>query len=227
VNPTPLGPVIAPALGIAISPVSIIAVILLLLSPQARTASLGSLLGWTTGIVAAVTAFALLSVVVPVRVPGVAHTVLAVIQLVVGLLLLGLAAVQWHRRSRPDGGARRTPAWMRAIDSATFPIAFAIGFVMAVNPPNLLLALAGGVAIGVSGPTGSGIVPAIAVFTVVAASTVLIPVAGHLLAAERLRRPLDGARLWLTRYDSAILTVVFVVLGALSAGQGITALSTG
>jgi len=227
VSPGALGEVIAPAVGIAISPVSIAAVILLLLSPRGRTTSIGFLLGWTFGIVVAVTAFAIMSAVVPLRVPGMARTVLGVTELVVGGLLLVLAAVRWRRRPRAEDGDGRAPAWMRAVDRATFPLAFALGFVMALNPPNLLLSLAGGAAIGVAGPGGSGIVPTIALFSVVAASTVLIPVAGHLVAADRLRRPLDRVRLWLTRHDSVILTVVFVVFGLLSAVQGFSALSTG
>ena len=69
-----------------------------------------------------------------------------------------LAAVQWRgddaRQGRPRAHTR-LDARGRQGDP---PIAFAVGFVMAVNPPNLLLSLAGGVAIGTSGLAGGGIV---------------------------------------------------------------------
>ena len=41
------------ALGVAISPIPIIATILMLLAPQARGTSVGFLLGWVLGIVVA------------------------------------------------------------------------------------------------------------------------------------------------------------------------------
>ena len=38
---------------------------------------------------------------------------------------------------------------------------------------------------------------AVAVFTVLAASTVAVPVLGYLVAAERMRGPLDSLKVWL------------------------------
>ncbi|HEX5730294.1 GAP family protein, partial [Microbacterium sp.] len=60
-----IGDILPLAIGIAISPIPIIAVILLLLSPKAKGTSIGFLLGWVLGIVAAVTVFTLLSSVIP------------------------------------------------------------------------------------------------------------------------------------------------------------------
>ena len=44
-----IGEILPLALGIAISPIPIIAAILMLLSPRARTTSVGFLLGWEIG----------------------------------------------------------------------------------------------------------------------------------------------------------------------------------
>ena len=49
-----IGAILPLALGIAISPIPIIAAILMLLSPKARGTSVGFLLGWVLGIVVAV-----------------------------------------------------------------------------------------------------------------------------------------------------------------------------
>jgi len=226
VSPAALGQAVAAALGIAMSPVTIATVILILFSPRARTSGLGFLLGWSFGIAAAVTTFTLVAAVVPMQAPGAARKVLGIIELTLGVLLLVLAAALWHRRraiSDPPG----TPGWMRAIDRVTFPIAFALGLMMAVNPPNLLLSLTGGVAIGVSGLTGGGVVAAIALFSVVAASTVSVPLIAYSVGRGRVMRSLDSLRAWLTRHNRVILTTVFAVLGALSVGQGISAVSTG
>ena len=226
-NSAALGQAIVAAVGIAISPVAVAAVILLLISPRAKAASIGFLAGWSLGIVVAVTAFSLLSTVAPTQVPGPAHTVLAIIQLVVGALLLVLAVIQWRARGVGKDTLPRTPTWMRAVDRATPPIACAVGLAMAINPPNLLLSLAGGIALGSSGLVGWGMVAAIAVFAVVAASTVLVPVVAYVIAAERLRVPLETFRLWLIRRNSAILTGVFTVVGLFAVGQGLSSLWSG
>ena len=44
-----IGDLLPTALGVAISPVPIIAVILMLLAPRAKAASVGFLLGWVSG----------------------------------------------------------------------------------------------------------------------------------------------------------------------------------
>lgn len=47
-----IGEILPLALGVAISPIPVIAAILMLLSPKAKGASAGLLLGWVVGIVA-------------------------------------------------------------------------------------------------------------------------------------------------------------------------------
>ena len=62
-----IGEILPLAVGIAISPVPIIAVILMLLSPRAKATSVGFLLGWLFGIIVAIVLFTLLSSVLPQR----------------------------------------------------------------------------------------------------------------------------------------------------------------
>ena len=58
---TAVGEILPLAVGVAISPVPIIAAILMLLSPQAKSTSLGFLVGWVAGISIAIVVFTLLS----------------------------------------------------------------------------------------------------------------------------------------------------------------------
>jgi hypothetical protein len=60
-----IGEILPLAVGIAISPIPIIAVILMLLSPRAKGTSLGFMIGWIAGIVVAIVVFTLLSSVIP------------------------------------------------------------------------------------------------------------------------------------------------------------------
>jgi threonine/homoserine/homoserine lactone efflux protein len=216
-----IGDILTPALGVAISPIPIIAAILMLLSSRARVTGTGFLLGWVLGIVVAVTAFTLLSAILPAEDPDGAQPIRGVVQLVLGALLLLLAGRQW--RGRPRAGAEPAmPKWMQAIDSITFPKALGLGFLLsAVNPKNLLLAASAGVTIGASGLTAGAIVLVIGIFTLIAASTVLVPVVGYLVAADRLRGPLDGLRRWLSEENAVIMAVLLLVIGVVLIGKGI------
>lgn len=216
-----IGDILPLALGVAISPIPIIAAILMLLSPKARVTSVGFLLGWVLGIVVAVTAFTLLSSVLPDSDPDASKPIQGVIQLILGALLLLLAVRQW--RGRPKAGEEPTmPKWMQAIDKVTFPVAFGLGFLLsAVNPKNLLMAAGAGVDIGSAGLDTGSIVLVIAIFTLIAASTVLVPVVGYLIAADKLRGPLDALRVWLGKENAVIMAVLLLVIGVSLIGKGI------
>lgn len=218
-----IGDILPLAVGVAISPIPIIAAILMLLSPRARVTSVGFLLGWVAGIVIAVTVFTLLSSVLPAGETEASHPVRGVVQLVLGVLLLLLALRQW--RGRPKAGEEPAlPKWMQAIDQVTFAKALGLGFLLsAVNPKNLLLAAAAGTDIGTADLDTGSIVVVIAVFTLIAASTILVPVVGYLIAADRLKAPLAALHGWLAKENAVIMAVLLLVIGANLIGKGIGA----
>jgi len=218
-----IGEILPLALGIAISPIPIVAAILMLLSPKARVTSVGFLLGWVLGIVIAVTVFTLLSAILPEDDPDASKPIQGTIQLILGVLLLLLAIGQWRRR--PKAGEEPVmPKWMQAIDKVSFPMALGLGFLLsAVNPKNLLMAVGAGLEIGSAALTTGEIVAVIAIFTLLAASTVLIPVVGYLIAAERLRGLLDELRGWLAQHNATIMSVLLLVIGVAMIGKGIAA----
>jgi threonine/homoserine/homoserine lactone efflux protein len=216
-----IGEILPLAVGIAISPVPIIAAILMLLSPKAKGASVGFLLGWITGIVVAIVVFTLLSSVLPAQDESGSSPVRGVIKIILGALLLFLALRQW--RGRPAEGEQATmPKWMSAIDSMTAGKALGLGFLLsAVNPKNLLMAISAGLIIGDAGLAVGQTVAVIVIFVLLAASTVLIPVVAYLIASERLAGPLDRLRAWLVNNNATIMAVLLLVIGVAVIGKGI------
>jgi threonine/homoserine/homoserine lactone efflux protein len=216
-----IGELLPLALGIAISPVPIIAAILMLLSPRAKKTSIAFLGGWLLGIVVAVTIFALLSALIPPTETGASKPVAGVIKIVLGLGLLFLSFRQW--RSRPAPGAdAKLPKWMSAIDTMTAGRGLLLGFVLAaVNPKNLAMAIAAGLAIGATGASVGTQVLAIVIFTILAGSTVAIPVIGYLIASKQLRTPLENLRVWLVRNNATVMSVLLLVIGIVIIGKGI------
>lgn len=105
------------AVGVAISPLPIMAVILMLFTPRARTNAPAFVVGWIVGLV--------LGGVVVLLVAGGADIAAnqssragSIVKLVLGLVLLKLAVRQW--RGRPHAGEEAPlPKWMRAIDRFT------------------------------------------------------------------------------------------------------------
>ncbi len=218
-----VGEILPLALGIAISPMPIIAAILMLLSPRAKGTSVGLMLGWIAGIVVAVTAFTLLSSVLPENDPDAANPTAGWIKIGLGGLLLLIAAKQWRGRPAP-GVEPALPGWMKAIDTMTPVKGAGLGFLLsAVNPKNLILAAGAGVIIGGAGAgsEASSEVVAITVFTVVAAASVAVPVIAYLVASNAMAGPLESMHQWLVKENGTVMAVLLLVIGVTMVGKGI------
>ncbi|MEU4672396.1 GAP family protein [Amycolatopsis sp. NPDC023774] len=221
-----IGDLLPFAVGVAISPVPVIAVILMLLAPRAAAASVGYLLGWVAGIVVATTVVALVLGATTGTEEGTGpSTVTAIVLLLLGVGCLALAFGQW--RARPTPGTQATlPTWMATIDRFTQVKAVGLGFLLAaVNPKNLAMAVAAGAVVAGGGLSVAENVVAVAVYTVVAASTVLVPVVGYLVARKRMTPTLTSLRKWLEHNNAVVMAVVLLVIGAVLIGKGIGALA--
>jgi threonine/homoserine/homoserine lactone efflux protein len=216
-----IGDVLPLALGIAISPIPIIAVILMLLSPKAKGTSVGFLIGWVFGIAVAVVLFTLLASVIPEDDPDASRPISGVIKIVLGLALLALAFRQW--RSRPEPGEEAAlPKWMSAVDEMTAGRGLVLGFLLsALNPKNLLMAVAAGVIIGTAGLTVGEASVVILVFVLIAACTVAVPVIAYLIASKRMAGPLEALRGWLVQNNATVMAVLLLVIGVVVIGKGI------
>jgi threonine/homoserine/homoserine lactone efflux protein len=216
-----IGAILPLAVGIAVSPIPIIAAILMLLAPKARATSVAFMIGWVAGIVAGSVVFTLLSSILPSAAPDATHPVIGVVQILLGVLLLLLALRQW--RSRPkDGASGAMPKWMSSIDSMTAARGAVLGFLLsAINPKNLLMSVAAGTAIGGAALAVWQSTIVIAVFVILASVSVAVPVIGFLVAGERLQPTLDRLQKWLTDNNAVIMAVLFLVLGVVVLGKGI------
>lgn len=220
-----LGEVLAQAVGIAISPLPVIAAILMLLSARGRGAVVGLLAGWVLGIAAMTTAVAALSSFLPDNDPDASQPIQGTIQLLVAAGFFVLAARQWRGRRRGDEEPRM-PGWMAAIDTITPAKALALGVLLVVpNPKNTVLTATAGMSIGGTGLTVAEEAIVIAVFTLVAASSVAAPAVAFLASGERLRRPLDALRDWLVRNNAVVVAAVMFGVGVSMVSDGIASLA--
>jgi threonine/homoserine/homoserine lactone efflux protein len=138
-----------------------------------------------------------------------------------GALLLLMAARQWEGRPSP-GAEPALPKWMTAIDGFTAGKAAGLGLALsAVNPKNLLMCVAAGSTIAGGGLSAGGDVVAVAVFTVLAASTVIVPVVGYAVGRKRMAGPLESLRGWLTTHNVAVMATLLLVIGVVLVGKGL------
>ncbi|WP_280398962.1 GAP family protein [Nocardia carnea] len=211
-----IGDLLPLAVGVAISPIPIVAVVLMLLSANARVTGPGFAAGWVAGIFVVTAVVTVLAGAVGSGSGG-GGTAGAWMKIVLGLALLVLAGTQW--RSRAD---TRTPEWMRAIDEFTFGRAAGLAVVLAaVNPKNLLLCVSAGIVIGTGGTAFGGDLVALLMFTVLAAVSVLVPVLGYRVAADRLSDPLAATKNWLQVNNHLVMAIVLATMGAVVLGKGI------
>jgi threonine/homoserine/homoserine lactone efflux protein len=220
---TASGELLPLAVAIAISITTIITTILMLLSPKAKRRTVGLLVGCVVGVGGAVALLALLAGMLPTQDSGGSRAA-AVINMVVGVLLVVLALRQW--RVRPARGDQaELPRWMTEVDSMTPTKALVLGVLLsAVVPKNLLLALSAGVIVSEAGLSVGRASVVIVVFTVIATSTVAVPVVAHLVAPARMHGPFQRLREWLVENNVTIMGLLLLVIGLVMIGNSIASL---
>lgn len=214
-----IGDLLPSAIGVAISPVPIVATVLMLGAPRARTQGPAFALGWVVGLVAVSAA--------AVSVAGVStsgadpSTPASWIKIAIGALFWVMAVRQWKARPVP-GVEPEQPRWMAAADTIGIGRTIAVGAALAgLNPKNLALTLAAAASIAQADLAGGPTTVAVASFVVVGSLTVAGPVAFFLLAPGRAAAPLRSIKEVMSAHNAAIMAVVLVLLGAKLLGNGI------
>lgn len=210
------------SLGVAFSPVPVIAVVALLLSHRPRSAGVGFAGGWLGGIVVAVsaaTAFALHSERLGL---GSLQRAVAVIGTILGVVFVAIGVVVWFKR--PSGAQAGHPPWLAALDQMSVPHAVSAGAALsAVNPKNLLACVSAGLLLGWSGMPNELIAASAAAFSLLAASTVLVPMLVFLVVGRAAGQRLAMVRDWLIRHHAGVVGLVMVVIGLLFVVRGVSA----
>ena len=209
------------AVGIAVSPFPIIAIVLMLLSKNAGPNSLAFAAGWT-GSIAAVTAVVILAsgAIGDDDAKGEPSHWASIARLVLGAVLVVEGVRKW--RSRPAAGEPGSlPKWLKSIEDAAPARSGLLGILICINPKCLLLAVGGGLAISVSPASSSGKVVAAIIFVVIASSTVVVPVALHRIYGSRAQPVLESLDGWLVANNATVMAVLLFLIGIVLIGNGI------
>jgi threonine/homoserine/homoserine lactone efflux protein len=219
-----IGQVLSLGVGVSLSPVPIIAVVLMLGTPRARVNGPAFVLGWILGLTIVGVIVLVIAGGAGANDAGEPATWVDWVKLVLGVLLLLVAVRQW--RSRPHAGEDAAlPKWMQAIDQFTPGRSFGIAAALSgINPKNLLLTTGAAAAIAQAGlDTGEEAV-SLAVFILVGTLGPAAPVVIYFALGARATKLLDGLKAWMGANNTAIMAVLCLVIGAKLIGDGISGL---
>ncbi len=214
---TAIGDLLPAAVAVALSPIPIIAVILMLGTPKARTNGPAFAAGWVLGL-AVVSAIVLAVADDP---DDATSSGIDWGTLLIGVLFLAMAAKQWQQR--PKAGEEATmPSWMASVDHFTAGRSFVLGVALSgVNPKNLALTVAAMASIAQLGLSTGDEVAAVAVFVVLASVTVAGSVLFYLVATDRATQALAPVKTFMANNNAVIMMVILLILGAKLIGNGL------
>ncbi len=217
-----LGGLLPIAVAVAISSVPITATILILLSPNRNRTALPFLVGWVTGVAAVIILSLLAASTLPEPSRRGTDPVIAVLQILIGAALIVLGVVNLRRGSRSEQTG--LPRWLSAVDSFGALATFGIAVLLDLRPKGLLLGIAAGLALHAAAVDAAETALLISVYTVIATSTVVVPITASLIAPRRMEPRLIAARDWLARNGRILTSSMMFMIGVVILGVGLTEL---
>ncbi len=214
------------AVGVAVSPLPIIAVVIMLTTPSARLNGLAFLGGWLAALAVAGTVVLIIGGSLNAAQASTPAAWESWLDIALGVLLIGVGVREFRGRPRGDEPAP-APRWMAKVDRIRPVAALGLGAALAgVNPKNLLLIIGGAAAIAKTGIAGGQQAAAYAVFAAVAAVGVAAPVVIYFAMGKRSADLLARLKNWMGRENAVILAVLCVLIAAKLIGDAISALTS-
>jgi Sap, sulfolipid-1-addressing protein len=220
-----IGQILSPAVGVAVSPIPVIAVTLMLVTSRARVSGPAFVAGWLVGLAVVGTIVLLLAGPAGPSSGGKPTTWVSLLKLLLGVLLLLLALRRLRGRPRSEEEPAM-PKWMGAIESFSPAKAAGAGAAMAgANPKNALLAVTAAASIAATGVAGADQAVAYAVFAVIGTVGVAAPLLVYFAMGDRAEPVLERLKHWMTQNNGVIMAVLLLVLGIKNIGDAISGLS--
>lgn len=214
------------AIGVALSPVSIIAVVLMLTTPRARANGPAFVLGWLLGLGVVGAVVLALAGSGDASESGRPATWVSWLKLLLGVMLLVVAVQQFWGRPH-EAEQAPLPKWIGAIDRFKPGQALGGGAALAgANPMNLLLAVGGAAVIDQTGIPGGQQAIAYAVFAIVGTLGVGAPLGLYFAMGKRSAELLGRLKDWMGHNNAIILSVLCLVIGMKLLGDALSGLSS-
>lgn len=220
-----IGEVLPAALGIALNPFPIIAIVLLLAAGSSRKSATAFALGWVLGL-AGLTVVALFATTSTDDSDGTSSVVFDGLRVILGIALLWLAWRKWHGRPR-RGDAVVPPKWMSSVNSFGPMQAFGLGAGLAgINPKNFAFIVSASASITDLTNTTRDTIVAGAVLVVLGSFAVLGLLMYSLVRGSKANGPLGEIKDFMLANNAVIIMVVLIILGVKILGDGLGSLAS-
>ncbi len=209
------------AVAVALSPVPVIACVLMLLSDDGRANAAALLAGWTVtiGSVAGVIVAAGIDVAPSRRPP----TWAAIGEIVLGAALVAVGVLAWARRGH--GGAEWGARWLKFVDGIRPPAAFGLAVVLALfSVKDIALTVDASAHVERAHLSALQELALVVLFGLIAGVAVAIPLAVDLLAGEHAEPVLRRWHRWLERHSRTAAGLLLGILGVVLVATGVVAL---
>jgi len=205
------------AIGVALSPLPVLALLLMLISEHETTNAGGFALGWTSALAGVAGGSVIIGVSFNTSHPP---AVVKTIEVAIGIVLIATALLAWrsHRRTSADANQ---PRWLAVTDGISRRGAVALGVALVLlNVKDATLAIGAGAVISHAHLAAGQTVLALAVFTLIASSTVVGPFLFAVAAGDRAAPALKRLHAYLDRRGAPVGAALVGVTGVAFAIAG-------
>jgi threonine/homoserine/homoserine lactone efflux protein len=206
------------AVVVMVSPVNIVAAILLLFTQRPIANASSYLAGFVVGVGGMLAALVALAEAVDLTGGSGPSRTASIIRIALGgyLVVAGLSKF----RGRPRAGETApTPKWMAGISAFAPPKSFATGVLVgALNPKNIAVGVAAALSIAAAGLSASQQVGVGALYVLVAILGVAAPILVVVLLGDRGDRVIESWKRWLELNSGTVMAVIYFAFGVGLAG---------
>jgi hypothetical protein len=207
------------ALGLALSPFPVIAIIIILMTPKAKINALAFLLGWIAGIYLV----GLLIFLMPglETKQGNPTTFSGIIKVLAGLSLLIFAFRSWLKRPKA-GDEIKTPKLFLTLDKFSIWQSLLTGFLFsAANVKNMAFSATGAARIDYSLVNDNSIYTALLIFAIMGSLTLVFPIGIYLLIGDKIEPTFIQWKTWLIKNNAILLIILLGSIGLMLLKSGV------
>lgn len=208
------------ALALAFSTVPILAALVILLSPFGSRSAIPFLIGWVGGIFGVALLMTAITQFFPdSRLPRRTEQTIGWLEIAVGAALI-LVGIWTLLRSRARS-QRTIPKWMKSIEKLGPWSSLGFGILLNIRPKGLLLAMAAGLALRADANSPAEVAIALAIYTIIGASTVAIPILASVFARKEVQPRLVSTREWLLSHGEVLTSIILLFVGVIIVVVGV------
>jgi cytochrome c biogenesis protein CcdA len=216
-----IGDLLPLALVVTLSPINIVAAILLLFSRRPIANATTYLLGFVFGVAAMLGGITGLADAIGLSPGSERSRGTSALLLALGLFLMVFGVHKVRRRPGPEQNSDQS-RWMKGIGGFGTGRSFLVGAsVGALNPKNIAVAFASAVVVATAQLSVGQQAGVIAIYTLIASIGVATPIAAALALGDRSDSVLSTWRQWLDRNNGTVMAVIYLIFGVILVGKGI------